>query len=716
MYLKRIELVGFKSFASKTVLEFPAGIAAIVGPNGSGKSNIIDAVRWLLGEREAKNMRGAKAEDLIFAGTPQRARVGVAQATMVFDNANRFFPVDYAEVAIRRRIERDGTSQYFLNDAEVRLKDIIDFFAQSRLGTKGLTIVNQGDSDIFVRSSARDRRAMLEEILGLRQYQLKKHDAELKLKNTRFNMEKAKALVEEILPRLRLLRRQTAKWEKHDELVNELSNLEKIYFGIKLAQLKTERERVMPEMNSHDEALQGLAKELAEREKELKSVEAKSPKSGDEYLTWQKDRDTLFAKKSELQKTLGRIEAKIELGGERVHGSKDSEEMVRLLEETRETLEDAMYESDARVVKNLLKQLFEKINHLLDSGTNEAAGFGTPNREIEEERNTLLEQVRAIDEDLAKISAQEEKRNTGFADFNTEFRKAFAAVEEKKNERNKIEAAKNRILFEEERVKIREQELTHYAEQIGRSLKDFSPIEESHDVVKTERDMLRIRGELASIGEIDEAVIKEAKEADERYTFLSTQLLDLEKAFTDLTNLIHDLDDKIHNDFTEALKAMNHEFQTYFHTMFGGGTAKLVLEKPRPQTLTEGEGEVVLPGDGDDTHSQDHGGIEIAVSLPRKRISGLDMLSGGEKTLVSVAALFALISVSPPPFLVLDEIDAPLDEANARRFASIVKEFSGKTQFLIVTHNRATMESADLLYGVTMGEDGTSKVLSLKME
>ncbi len=166
MQLKRLELVGFKSFAQKTVLDFPAGITAIVGPNGSGKSNVIDAVRWVLGERDAKNIRGARAEDLIFAGTPQKTRMGMAQATMIFENSDHFFPVDYDEVSITRKVSRDGNSDYLLNESAVRLKDIVDFFAKARLGTRGLTIVNQGNSDIFVRATPKERRAMVEEVLG----------------------------------------------------------------------------------------------------------------------------------------------------------------------------------------------------------------------------------------------------------------------------------------------------------------------------------------------------------------------------------------------------------------------------------------------------------------------------------------------------------------------------------------------------------------------
>src|SRR3989344_7828621 len=235
MHLKRLELLGFKSFAQKTVLDFPAGIAVVVGPNGSGKSNIIDAIRWLLGEREAKNIRGAKAEDLIFAGTQLRPRMGLAQATIFFDNSDHFFPLDYTEISVSRKISRDGDSEYFINEAPVRLKDIIDFFAKARLGARGLTIVNQGNSDIFVRATPKERRTMIEEVLGLRQYQLKKHEAERKLINTKFNLEKVKAMTDELLPHLRLLRRQASKYEKQAELQKEMEALEIDYFGGKLA-------------------------------------------------------------------------------------------------------------------------------------------------------------------------------------------------------------------------------------------------------------------------------------------------------------------------------------------------------------------------------------------------------------------------------------------------------------------------------------------------
>ena len=277
MRLKTLELVGFKSFAQKTVLDFTSGITAVVGPNGSGKSNIIDALRWILGEREAKNIRGARAEDLIFAGTPQRPRSGMAQATIVFDNSDHFFPVDYNEVSVTRKLAREGASEYFLNEAPVRLKDIIDFFAQARLGTKGLTIVNQGNSDIFVKADPKERRVMVEEVLGLRQFQLKKHEAERKLFNTKINLDKVKAMLDEIMPHLRLLRRQASKWEKQADVEKELRQLEEQYFGGRLFEITKDFQGLEPQIEKVNQESGIKNQELKQLNAELQKVEKSLP-------------------------------------------------------------------------------------------------------------------------------------------------------------------------------------------------------------------------------------------------------------------------------------------------------------------------------------------------------------------------------------------------------------------------------------------------------
>ncbi len=199
-FLTRLELQGFKSFAGKTVLEFPSQVTAIVGPNGSGKSNVIDAVRWVLGEREAKQLRGETLDNLIFAGTPKKPAMSLARVGLYFNNNKKNLSVDAVEVVLARRIDRSGNSEFSLNDTEVKLKDLLPMLAKARLGTRGLMIVGQGQSDIFVRSSPEDRRLMIEEVLGLREYRLKKNQAERRLESSEINMEKVKAMLEELAP------------------------------------------------------------------------------------------------------------------------------------------------------------------------------------------------------------------------------------------------------------------------------------------------------------------------------------------------------------------------------------------------------------------------------------------------------------------------------------------------------------------------------------
>ncbi len=724
MQLKRLELVGFKSFAQKTVLDFPVGITAIVGPNGSGKSNVIDAIRWLLGERDAKNIRGAKAEDLIFAGTPQRPRMGLAQATMIFDNSDHFFPVDYSEVSVSRKVTRDGTSEYFLNEAPVRLKDIVDFFAKARLGTRGLTIVNQGNSDIFVRATPKERRAMVEEVLGLRQYQLKKHEAERKLISTKFNLEKVKAMIDELAPHLRLLRRQAAKWEKQADVEKELRELEGRYFGGRLFDIEKDLKDLEPQLATLDKEINDKRQELKGLQAELAKVEKSGPKGDQNFQDFKKKQQDFLNKKSILQKDIGRLEAQMEFLVNQPKSEMKAAEAVKLLEETREKIGEALAENDLTGLKAILRELSDKIERVLSVGADNREGKV---KELEKSKEKLFADLAAVDAELSQLTGLEDKLAEDLRGFNAVFKKAFELVEAKKDEIQKLENEKNRLLFDKERVNIRRQELHNLAMQASRKLSDFSAREliGGEDLAELEKKMFKLRAELAGIGDLDPALVKEAQDTEARYNFLSGQMEDLDKASDDLKTLIENLDEKIHNEFTSALGSINDEFDKYFKAMFGGGKAslKLVKEEPKSQLAEDeinmenasGEGEDSL-GDGDEDHKVDHGGLEVTINIPRKKISGLEMLSGGEKSLVSIAALFALISVSPPPFLVLDEVDAPLDERNARRFSDLIKDFSKKSQFLLVTHNRATMEAASVMYGVTMGDDGTSRVLSLKLE
>jgi len=732
MFLKSLELNGFKSFAQKTVLEFPPGITAIVGPNGAGKSNLIDAIRWLLGEREAKNLRSAKAEDLIFNGTPKKPRVSVAQAGLYFDNNSGFFPVDFKEVVITRRVGRDSISNYFLNKDEVRLKDVIDFFSRSRLGTKGLTIINQGDSDLFVKASPEERRTMIEEILGLREYQIKKTEAERKLKNTSFNLEKAEAMIEEVAPRLRMLKRQTNKWAKRIGLQEELSQLEKNYFSHKLNEINKGRTETKPVLARLEQEIGEKLKEVKVLESKLKEIESQ-PQEYRQMKEIKQEQQKLSDQRSQIQKELGRLEAKLELfaaGGEENKGFKN-EELFDLVNEIRQGLEGVLDHSSLEKLKVSIKQLVDRINNFLsrselkDSKTKELS-------ELEKAKNDLTDKFNAIEKELEILEKKEADITSGLETFNRNFQKTFELTESKRKELRELEEKKNKILFEEERLNLKFQDLENQLRQIGRNIKDLNFSQIDADLTQTnaesfddvEKRMFKLRSELAAIGEIDESLIKEAQEVENHYNFLTSQSEDLNKAITDLKNLIKELNEKIHVEFNSSLSLINEEFNKFFRLMFNGGRAKLKLKEQKIKKrevdaeIEEGDDTAATPGDDveEAEEKEKSTGVEINLSLPKKKVSSLEMLSGGERSLVSIAALFALISISPPPFLVLDEIDAALDENNSKRFADLIKEFSKKTQFIVVTHNRAVMEAADILYGVTTGEDGTSKILSLKLE
>ncbi|MGB7957777.1 MAG: AAA family ATPase [Minisyncoccia bacterium] len=719
-FLKKLELNGFKSFAQKTVLEFPSGIVAIVGPNGSGKSNVVDAIRWLLGEREAKNLRGGKVEDLIFAGTQKRARVGMASASLHFENSQKFFPVDFEEVVVTRQISRGGESKYFLNKSEILLRDLVDFFAKARLGSRGLIIIGQGDSDLFIRSTPMERREMIEEILGLREYQLKKADAERRLKNSRINLDKTKALVEEILPHLRSLKRQTGRWEKRGVFAEELKDLENQFFGSQLAEIEEKtgiaERRILENQKQRDE----LDAARASAEARQAEIEANQPKERKELVKIKEAIRSLAERRSLLQKDLGRLEAQMEMAAApKARGGHSGDQLLDLVRKMKVELERAL-EEDPRELHATVEGILEEIDSAL--GEHEEVPLEVPNG-LRREFEKVTDDFKALDAEISALREKEQVFEKGEEGFYQAFKAAVADVQSAKNRIGEWENKNREFVLEKERLGLRHEEILRQIEQAGRRAEEFADhsatLHGGHDLAEMERRIFRLRGDLASIGEVDEALMKEAKDTENRYAFLAKESEDLEAAVRDLTKLMQELGEKIKTEFEGSLEKINKEFEKFFTTMFGGGSAKLKIIKPKVDRPESEEGESIsaeTEAAEENVLPEENNGIEIDVKLPRKKITSLDALSGGERSLVGIAAVFAMVSVSPPPFLVLDEVDAPLDERNAHRFADMLREFSKHTQFIVVTHNRATMEAADVLYGVTLDEDGTSKVVSLKFE
>lgn len=719
-FLKRLELQGFKSFAGKTFLDFPSRVVAIVGPNGSGKSNIIDALRWVLGEREAKQLRGETLENLIFAGTPKKAAVSLARVGLLFDNGDGTFPIDSNEVFLERRVDRSGTSQFSINGDEIKMKDLTPMLARAKLGTRGLTMIGQGQSDMFVQSSPDERRLMIEEVLGLKEFRIKKAQAERHLDASAVNMDKVRAMLEELIPHLRLLRRQKHRWDRRNEIEKELKDSENIFFSFRSHALQNE-------LDSLSHPSEYLSAKRAALEGEVKDLENRIRAVGETSEQTSRAREIreriseLFKKRATLGTELAKIEMMIEIEKKESVGSDiPVAELRNFVSEFYEKIDDVLTWSDAEKIKETLLRWKKRV-----------AGFfaeKTPRdtRGLEGERKKKAEEIQSIDREIKVLRDEEESIARGQETANREFRAFVEELEVKKNEIRKIERDAQEQSFARERIAIRIEELEKDWVDAGRAPEELKKLPYYGEVSDEnargmERKILRLRGELAAIGEIDENLVKEANESEERYEFLTKELSDLERAIADLKKLISELDEKIGSDFKSAFRQINDEFNNYFRIMFGGGKAHMRIERKRV-AVQNADPQPEIPesfsiNDPREEEEKDEiGGIEIELNLPKKKITNLDMLSGGEKSLVSIAALFALIAVSPPPFLVLDEVDAPLDESNARRFADLVAEFSSKTQFIIVTHNRATMEAADVLYGVTMADDGVSKILSMKFE
>src|SRR5271155_5997076 len=223
--LKRLEMVGFKSFADKTLFDFSSGITCIVGPNGSGKSNVVDAVRWVLGEQSAKSLRGGEMADVIFNGSASRRGFGMAEVTMTFDNAGRQLATDSVEVQITRRVYRSGEGEYLINQQPCRLKDIKDLFLGSGAGSNAYSIIEQGRVDVMLQASTRDRRTIFEEAAGISRFKAKKIETLRKLERVDQNVQRLRDILEEVEKQLRSVKLQAAKAQRYQEYNERLKDL-----------------------------------------------------------------------------------------------------------------------------------------------------------------------------------------------------------------------------------------------------------------------------------------------------------------------------------------------------------------------------------------------------------------------------------------------------------------------------------------------------------
>src|SRR3989338_425444 len=313
MHLKRLEISGFKSFAQKTILDFAGGITAIVGPNGCGKSNIVDAIKWVMGEQSMKSVRGKKGEDLIFSGSKKKVRLGKARVALFMDNSSGLAPIDFPEVVISRNIFRAGDNEYHINNSKVRLKDIADILTKARMAQKSFSIINQGMADAILNYSPAERQLILEEAAGVREYKVKKEEAIRKIKNAKDNVGKVVSLMAEIAPHLSYLKKQAHKAEKREEIIEKLRSVQKIYFGAISKNLYKEKNQLGRKNKSVRDEIFGKSQELIKLKKDLNKEEKNMFSGNTGVFGLQQKWNDLRMKIGEMEKATAKIEAKIEL-------------------------------------------------------------------------------------------------------------------------------------------------------------------------------------------------------------------------------------------------------------------------------------------------------------------------------------------------------------------------------------------------------------------
>lgn len=739
MRLQSLELNGFKSFAKKTTLEFGSSIVGIVGPNGSGKSNVAEAFRFVLGEQSIKSLRGKRGEDLIFNGSKLVPRGNRASVKVVFDNRERLFAIDFDEVSIERVVHRDGVNDYLLNGSVVRLRDIAELLAQANIGSSGHHIISQGEADRILSASARERREMVEDALGLKAYLYKREEAGRKLEKTAENMRQVESLRREIAPHLKFLERQVRKVEEMKVIRAELAEKYKEYLKREEVYLTHTREELaeakrepLSKRQAMDARIQILRADVAALEK--------AGESDGLLMKLEEDiRAAADAREAHLRE-LSRVEGELAFITRRIaevtRRAQDADAATVPLKVVRTfvssivgLLGKAFAEGDMQGLKGFVKEALE-LSESFGAQVRPHEGDELPNLQRDAhgkqaEQQELGEKLKVAEGAERDIRERVKRMRKEMDDARTANREAERELFSLMTARSEVEQTILEIAGKESVAARLEDEWKREREEgavlIGREVLEYVHVSvDAHEVLSEDRavqedrrrklEKMKFKVEEQGVGSGEE-VVKEHAEVSERDQFLAKELVDLEESAKSLQALIAELTETLHGRFNEGIKKINTAFDEFFKLMFGGGTAELVLVKEKKRIAS------TIADDEDAEEDADtEEGIEISIQLPHKRIRGLHMLSGGERALTSIALIFATSQVNPPPFLILDETDAALDEANSRRYGDMISTLSSRSQLILITHNRETMGRAGIIYGVTMGSEGASKVLSVRFE
>lgn len=615
----------------------------------------------------------------------------------------------------------DGGNKYSLNGNEVRLKDVHELIASVNIGSSGHHIISQGEADRLLNSKPAERREMLEESLGLKLYHYRIKDAERKLEKTREHVREAESLRRELAPHIKFLKKQVEKIEKARELEIALSGIYETYLVQEqtlLARKKLETDSALGLLNNELSALEQKLVQLGNHEAQAETAESES-----KLLAIRNHIRELSRMRDDLGRQIGRVEGMIE-SATRIIPARQGVVSVSV-SELEQLVTDL--ESDAGIsVPDLIKKLKSYIESKKGAPQTQisvdTSEFETSKRDLESQVAALDAEILNQEQAIVTVEAGMAELRAVHLDRERAFYEAQAAKSEIVSRRNILE---NTVHELQNRSNALMAEYIQAENMVGSKILDLKNKYLDDSIVIDEPALRTMHHEIERMkirledmgGGGGGDIMQEFDETVTRDQFLEKEIGDLTTAIATLESTIKDLKEKLGAEFKSGITKINKEFETFFRLMFGGGDAKLEvvnIEKKKKKEVDE-EGNEISPDD-EDAEADKEQGIEIDVSLPRKKVKDLEMLSGGERSLTSIALLFALSQVNPPPFLVLDETDAALDEANSQKYGDMIENLAKQTQLMVVTHNRETMSRADIIYGVTLGSDDASTLLSIRFE
>jgi chromosome segregation ATPase len=768
MYLRSITMKGFKSFPERVSLEFSPGVSVIVGPNGSGKSNITDAVLWALGEQSPGAIRGASMQDVISAGGKGVGQRRAAEVEVVIDNSDGRAATEFSEIAVQRRLDRSGDGVYRLNGARCRLADVTDVLSDTNLGREMHSVISQGRVETIVHSKPRERRLLIEEAAGLGKHRKRRRRAELKLRAARDNLDRALDVEREARARLRPLKRQAQAAELGARIEREELGLrgrivsEELRFGAdRAAAAEQAAAKARATRSEIEQRLAAVGKRRREAEERFAARDRERTQAWGLLTKLRGEQERIAVRANGLSGRVVEQEAALEslraeLGPLTLDvgsGGAPAERARKLEEELGEIgagLDAAARGLDVARSDAAAESAREAALGEVRGGAERAARharraeglLGERHREALRKRladgETLLDDARAALAAAEGVGAairarveRTEGKVVGGEDDGDEIAEELRACSQQEFQlQSEMSAIADELTKAEveaahlgDRRAEAERELAAIAERLGEEVPPAEQAMSEEERAEIDRRLERLERRRAQIGPVNPLAEREYDEAREHVESLQAQREDTERAMRELETLIRDIDGEIERAFEQTFDATAANFEEMVAHLFPGGRGALRRVSLRPVRDEERPaGEQEAPSDDaepepeeEEEEEREELGVEIEVTPAGKSTRKLSLLSGGEKSLVALAFVFAVFLARPCPFYILDEVEAALDDANIDRFLQLIRRFSDRAQFVIVTHQKRTMDAADVLYGVSMGGDGVTKVVSRRL-